>query len=139
MRMLASREHSREELRRKLGAGCTDAGKVERVLDLLERRGDLSDERFVEAYIRSRKRKGYGPLRIHGGLRERGIDDAQISERLDESDAEWRELLREAARRKFGDAPATDQGEWMKRACFLEYRGFSTAMIRDLLRGCGSQ
>ncbi|MES9874808.1 MAG: regulatory protein RecX [Candidatus Sedimenticola sp. 6PFRAG7] len=133
VRLLASREHTRAELKRKLASRSGDAELLEQVINGLEAQSLQSDSRFVEQYIDSRKRKGYGPLRIRQELQQRGVSGEMVEEWLDERDAEWSSLLAEAARRKYGDSPAIDFREKARRARFLEYRGFPTEMIRDFL------
>lgn len=133
MRLLASREHTRAELRRKLADRGHDAAVISAVLDDLAGRGLQSDERYTEQYIDLRTRKGYGPTRIRAELTERGIDEALVQDWLDPRDPAWRERLREVARAKFGDHPPADRKEMARRARFLEYRGFSQDHIRRLL------
>lgn len=133
MRLLAAREHSRAELRRKLLARSLEPDLVEQVLDDLEAQRYLSDDRFVEQYIDSRKRKGYGPLKIRAELRDKGVDNARVGRLLDAGDPEWGVLLLKEMRRKFGDSEAGDQRDQAKRARFLEYRGFPIPLIRKLL------
>ncbi|MDX1346558.1 MAG: regulatory protein RecX [Sedimenticolaceae bacterium] len=133
IRLLADREHSRLELRRKLLARDYDPGIVEEVLRSLEKQGLLSDERFTEQYINVLKRKGFGPLRMRALLRERGINDTMISERVDHREDEWRQLMIQTARRKFGDSKGEDFREKSKIARYLEYRGYPEYLIRDYL------
>jgi regulatory protein len=116
-----------------LAAKSSDQGVVDEVLDALEAQSYQSDERFVEQYIHSRKRKGYGPLRIRSELRGKGIDQTLLEAWLDERDPEWGELLQQTAARKFGDTLPADFKERAKRARFLEYRGFSAELIRRFL------
>jgi regulatory protein len=106
---------------------------VEQVLDDLEAQRYLSDDRFVEQYIDSRKRKGYGPLKIRAELQDKGVDSSRVGRLLDAGDPEWGVLLIKEMRRKFGDAEADDQRDQAKRARFLEYRGFPIPLIRKLL------
>src|SRR4051794_28793935 len=77
MRFLARREHSREELRRKLAAKA-DGDDLEAMLDDLAQRGWLSDARFAEASIRSNARRN-GPLKLARALRAKGVDDEAIA------------------------------------------------------------
>lgn len=133
IRLLAQREHSREELRRKLQSRGAECELLEQVLDGLQQQRLQSDERFVEQYVESRRRKGYGPIRIRQELRQRGLDDAEIDAWLDPRDEAWEELMREAAQRKYGSRPVTDYRERARRARFLEYRGFEPGMIRAFL------
>lgn len=133
LRLLTAREHSRAELRRKLSARCSDPDTIEKVLDGLEAQNALSDRRFVEEYVASRRRRGYGPRRIRMELRDKGVAPDLVSDWLNENDPEWDEVLREAARRKYGERPAGDFRERAKRCRFLEYRGFSPDRIRAFM------
>jgi len=133
MRLLVYREHSRMELRRKLQSRFPDSDVIEPALDGLEERGYLDEDRFVAEYLASRKRKGYGPLRIKAELQERGISKELISGCLMEDDAEWYRLMQVAAATKVGDSPVLDRKTQQKAARFLEYRGFPTSMIRRYL------
>ena len=133
IRLLADREHSRLELRRKLLARDYDPLVVEEALRSLERQGLLSDERFTEQYINVLKRKGFGLLRMRALLRERGINDTMISEWVDHRENEWRHLMIQTARRKFGDNKGEDFKEKSKIARYLEYRGYPEYLIRDYL------
>lgn len=135
VRLLASREHTLTELRRKLARKAQDDELLEQVLDGLQAQGLQSDERFVEQYIDSRRRKGYGPVRIYNELQQKGVAPELIQAWLDEGDQAWRELLQEVSHRKFGSSRPSDFKEQAKRARFLEYRGFRTELIREVLWG----
>ena len=103
------------------------------MLDSLAQQQLQSDERFAEQYIQSRRRKGYGPLRIRQELQQKGISGELIELWLDERDLLWLDLLKETARRKFGTTAPSDYRERAKRARFLEYRGFPSESIRKIL------
>jgi regulatory protein len=131
--LLARREHSRDELRRKLESRGFDAGDVNSLLDKLAAERLQSDTRFAESYIRARAARGFGPVRIRVELRERGVSDALIDEYLDEHAQRWRDALYAQYRKRFGDKPANDYRERARRGRFLQQRGFSTDMIGRLL------
>ena len=133
VRLLARREHARAELSRKLAAKGYDRAAVEPVLDDLERRRVLSDERFAEQYVAMRIRTGYGPLRIRAELCERGIDAALVASFLDDGAHDWRGCLNEVCTRKFGNGPPADRREMARQARFLVRRGFPESLVRDLL------
>ncbi len=103
------------------------------MLDGLEEKRYLSDERFVEEYLKSRKRKGYGPLRITAELQERGISKELIARYLEAQGSEWYQLLQQVAANKAGASAASDSKTQQKIARFLEYRGFPASMIRRYL------
>ena len=133
VRLLATREHSRAELRRKLLARAGEVAVVEALLDDLAARGLQSDARYAEQYVAQRAARGYGPARIRAELRERGIDEAVIADWLDERDPVWKERLAEVARKRFGAAGPADFRDRARRARFLEYRGFGAELIRRAL------
>lgn len=135
LRLLASREHSRRELERKLLARGYEAAILVGVLDTLTETGLLSDERMAEAYVAGRLRKGFGPLRLRQELRERGLDEDLIGPVIDLSPSDWLELMSRVAARKFGPSPVTDRKELARRARFLEYRGFPPDLVGRYLRG----
>lgn len=132
MDLLARREHSQRELTEKLQRRF-DAEVVRSVIAVLANEGLQSDARFGEAYWRQRSSRGYGPLRIHQELRQRGLSDQLITQSEGECDIDWYELLERTAQRKFGETPATELKEKARRQRFLMYRGFSPDMIRDVL------
>lgn len=133
LRMLAVREHSRAELEHKLIMKGHLGEAVQRVLDDLEQRRLLSDERFTDQYVAMRKRKGYGPLRIRAELRERGVASELVTTMLDEAGHDWRKLLREVRLGRFGDRPMNDRKEMARQARFLAQRGFPESLVREAL------
>jgi regulatory protein len=132
--LLVFREHSTSELRIKLLKRGFEADSLERVLTGLADRNLVSDARFVESFVDARMRKGFGPLRIRAELRERGVDDRQIGQRLDRDEEVWMALLAEVHNKKFGEHQTTGRAELARRARFLEYRGFTTAQVSRFLR-----
>ena len=139
VRLLATREHSRAELRRKLLARGGEAVVVEGVLDALAQRRLQSDARYAEQYVAQRAARGYGPARIRAELRERGIDDGVIADWLDEQDSVWKDRLAEVARKRFGAAGLADFRDRARRERFLEYRGFGAELIRRVLFAGGDE
>nr|WP_320409091.1 regulatory protein RecX [Candidatus Thiodiazotropha endoloripes] len=133
VRLLAAREHSQQELRRKLLSRHYDEALIEQVLDDLTTASLLSDGRFAESFVESRVRKGQGPLRIALELRERGISQFMIDEVLVPYEDQWQQLLGEVHDAKYGAIRAESNKELAKRARFLESRGFPSEMIRRLL------
>lgn len=132
--LLSRREHSRAELRAKLSRRFADAGALEQQLDWLAQEGYQSDRRFCELFVRTRCQQGQGPQRIARELRQRGIGDALVRELLWESDVDWGEQLHVLYRRRFGGTPITDHRERARRVRFLQYRGFSYELIRDVVQ-----
>lgn len=132
LRLLARREHSRAELRRKLAPHAEEAVDLEALLDDFARRGWLSEERFVEQTVRAKARK-YGPLKIAQHLREKGIDEAGIERGLAQARAEEGEALASAWRSRFGRPPA-DEAEKARQVRFLQQRGFPLEAVLRFLK-----
>ena len=134
IRLLARREHSVRELRRKLRQRGFDEPVVAEVLEELQRQRLLSDRRFAEMYVRYRRDRGNGPIRIQAELRRRGVAEELIDATVDLQDPDWFRLLAEVREKRFGAALPRDSREWARQARFLQHRGFPAEQIRVLLR-----
>jgi regulatory protein len=161
LQLLAQREHSRIELRRKLlayanqqPAGTTkpDAAvepgspamfarrlpptpemqaDVDALLEWLAENRHLSETRFLEARVRTRAAR-LGNLRIRQELAQHGLQLAPDEARaLRDSELA---RARQVWARKF-DGPAGDAAGRARQLRFLAGRGFSADVIRRLLRG----
>ena len=93
-----------------------------------------SDERFIESFINGRKMQGKGPLRIRQELEQKRLPDNLITAYLDESDERWQLLAQQVYRKKFGDGAAKSYQEKAKRFRFMQYRGFSPAVLQSLVK-----
>jgi regulatory protein len=132
LRLLARREHSRAELRRKLASHVEEGADLDALLDDFTKRGWLSEERFVEQTVRAKARK-YGPLKIAHHLREKGIGQEGVDRGLALAKAEEGEALAAAWRSRFGRLPA-DEAQKAKQVRFLQQRGFSLEAVLRFLR-----
>jgi regulatory protein len=130
LRHLVRREHSRAELARKLAPYAESPQAIEAVLDSLLSKKQQSDERFAEERARVLSRK-YGAARIQHDLKARGVSD-DISARVS-SAADELERARAIVQRKYRE-PATTREETAKRSRFLQSRGFSYDVIRNVLK-----
>ena len=141
LKLLSRREHSREELRRKLAEkfGRDAGGEIDSELGRLEELGLLSDLRFARAYAREVCGK-FAARRVRAELKKRGVGDDDIQAALDdvgmggENSAESelaraRELI---ARRRRTDAEDPDSiaRENAKLMRWLATRGFSFDIAR---------
>ena len=131
--MLARREHSAFEIRRKLQQRAIDEPEIDEALARLQQEGLLSDRRYAESYINQRMNKGYGPLRIALELRERGVAESDYAPYLDAGDLDWRAALEAVHDKKYRGAPCADYRERAKRIRYLQYRGFVLDKIHELL------
>ena len=133
--LLATREHSRGELARKLAARGFAEGEIRTALDAWADAGLIDEDRLAEAYVAERLRKGFGPLRIRQELRAKGLSDEQIAPHLRLAQADLLGLLAAAHDKRFGRAAAPDGRERARRGRFLEYRGFPADLIARFLHG----
>ncbi|MFT5427252.1 MAG: regulatory protein [Gammaproteobacteria bacterium] len=134
MRLLSIREHSFNELERKLNKNDDCQDDVLTVIEQLRDEDLQSDGRFTEAYIHSRLQRGFGPVRIRQELRERSISDELISLHLQANDAQWNEQVRQVREKKYGKLVPTSYPDKMKQSQFLQYRGFTSEQIRQIFR-----
>ena len=132
--LLGRREHSILELRHKLQRRGFAGDQVEVVLEELVAEGLLDEARYAEVYTHSRVDKGYGPLRIHRELRERGVAESIISTSLAELEDHWMTTLDRLYRKRFGDHPAREMGERARQMRFLRHRGFTLEQINQVFR-----
>lgn len=128
LRHLARREHSRDELARKLAPHAESPEILEGLLRELESRKQLSNERFAEVRAHWLERK-YGAAKIRQDLKAKGVAD-DIVDRVSSAGELERALT--ILKRKYR-APATTREERARRARFLQGRGFSYDTIRSAL------
>lgn len=133
LKLLAAREHSRLELRRKLAPHAESAEQLEALLDELSSKRQQSDERFAELRSRVLSRK-YGSSRIAHDLRSRGVGDEVIAAAVGEAKSTELARAKEAWRKRFGTRPANAL-EKAKQMRFLQSRGFSFDTIRAVITG----
>jgi len=133
VRLLARREHTRAELARKLAPHGTKE-EIETVLNELAQSGLQSDARFAESYLRSQAGR-LGGARLRQSLRQKGVCAELVQTQVEDLPDE---LARARAvwQKKFATVPA-DMKEWAKQARFLQGRGFSSEIIRKLLKETG--
>ena len=129
MRLLARREHSEHELRGKLSKRGHEASDIGEAVNQLAERGLLSDQRFAEAFLRSRLERGQGPLKIRAQLRERGVGSALIDAVLGEAEIDWDRRAEAARNRRFGEPPPGGRDDLARQARFLRGRGFSESQV----------
>lgn len=126
-RLLGRREYSVFELRQRLLQKWSDVDGIEsladELLDALVAENLLSDERFVESFVRSRIARHQGPLKIRAELRDKGVGDALASAELEARAGDWASLAAEwLARQHHGPVDFETRAKLYRR---LANRGFS--------------
>jgi regulatory protein len=134
--LLARRDYSTHELKKKLEERGYDEHAREVVVDDLESMGKISDERYGQNVVAYRARRGHGPARIRSQLQKSGLSRSEIDEVVKGEEApDFLALARAARVRKFGPEIPKDRKERARQARFLQYRGFSNDHIRAVLDG----
>ncbi len=128
---LARREHSRQELRRKL-LPHAGSDEIDALLDEFQRRGWLSDARYVEQVVHARRGK-VGHLKLVHELRARGVAEDLVQKAAGELRQDETAAARALWQKKFGTLPASRE-EWARQARYLQGRGFGSDVIRQVLR-----
>ena len=133
LRLLSGREHSRAELVRKLRFYEAAPGELAAVLDELQAKDFISEQRVIESVINRRSAK-LGTARIRQELQSKGLDKEAVTDAVASLQSTELERARELWRKKFGE-PATEAKERGKQMRFLAARGFSGDTIRRVLAG----
>ncbi len=133
LRLLASREHSRSELEKKLAAHEVEPGELQRALDELQAKGFISEQRVVESLLHRRAAR-LGTGRVKQELQAKGISPEAVAEAVEHLRGSEVERAREVWRKKFGE-PAADAAGRAKQMRFLATRGFGTDAIRRVVQG----
>lgn len=131
LELLSKREYSAAELAQKLKAYVSEEDDLLALIADFQARGWLSDARYTEQIVHARQAK-FGAARVAHELREKGVNDTLIAEAvagLQESEVE---RARHVWRKKFKAAPTTRE-EWAKQARFLQSRGFTFEVIKQIL------
>ena len=134
--LLAKRDYSTRELKKKLAERGYTEHAYEVVVDDLESMGKINNERYGQNVVAYRARRGHGPARIRSQLQKSGLSRAAIDEAVKGEEApDFLALARAARLRKFGPELPKDRKERARQARFLQYRGFSNDHIRAVLEG----
>jgi len=129
LRLLARREHSRQELERKLSPHAASPEALGKLLGLLQEKNQLSEARYAEERARWLSRK-YGAAKIRQDLKAKGVSEDLVARFASPQDE--LQKAREILERKYR-APAATREETAKRMRFLQSRGFSSEVIFTLL------
>ena len=129
--LLARREHSRAELQGKLAAHEQSPGQLQAILDELQAKGFINEERVIESVIHRRASK-LGAARIRQELQAKGLPPEAMAQALAQLKGTELERAREVWQRKFGHT-ATEPKEHARQARFLISRGFSAEVVRKIV------
>ncbi len=156
-RMLAIREHSRQQMRLKLIKKGFGDEAINHCIEHLIDENWLSEIRFCNSFIRSKVSKGQGLTRIESELLRLNIHQTVIEQQLDIEDIDWQQNCDQVLVKKirqlsglFGTmisvpvnfSDDSNQNKLIVKTSkqktklenFLRYRGFSTEEIRIAIK-----
>ncbi|QHM72203.1 regulatory protein RecX [Mixta intestinalis] len=147
-RILAMRDHSEAEFRRKITQSVARAATfrpgeqaeeipaelLEQVVAWCYEHQWLDDVRFAQRFVASRSRKGYGPQRIRMELAQKGIGRDLAENALAEADIDWAARAFDVAERKFGLPLPQEWKEKAKVQRYLQAKGFFMEDIQSIFR-----
>ncbi len=137
MDILAHRNHSEEELRKKL-KGLFAAEEIDQAIAFGKAKGWIPDSQerlqsVSEDLAAGLKRKGKGALYINHYLETKGLAPVQVDP------AEELEKARELVENKFSDLENMDRKEKAKVGRFLVSRGFDMEIVRKVVYGSNDE
>lgn len=131
IQFLSRREHSRQELARKLAPHAQSETELDALLNWLEQEKWLSTERFARSLLNRRASK-LGTQRILQELRQHGVSEEQALDlRAELEDTEF-ERAKQVWEKKFNQAPA-DAKEHARQYRFMASRGFSGRVLQQII------
>ena len=133
LRLLSGREHSRAELERKLTQFEEVPGTLAQVLDELQAKGFINEQRVVDSVLYRRSAK-LGTARIRQELQTKGLDPGMVLDAVASLQDTELARAREVWRKKFG-TPPVDAAARGKQQRFLLARGFSGDVVRKVVAG----
>ena len=93
----------------------------------------LSDDRFAESYVNSRRQRGFGPMRIKLELQQRGVSTDLIDVYVNFHDETWLQISLHEYEKKFGNFGANSYQDKVKCMRFLQSRGFTNDIIQKTM------
>ena len=133
LRLLSQREHSRQELERKLRPFEEVPGELAQALDFLQAKDFINEQRVLESVVNRRASK-LGASRVKQELQAKGLDPQAVSDALQGLRETELDRAREVWRKKFGQ-PALDANERARQMRFLLTRGFAAEAVRSVVSG----
>lgn len=131
LRLLSQREHSRQELERKLARYEAEPGALVAVLDELQAKGFICEERVLQSVLHRRAAK-LGAARLRQELLEKGLPRERVEQAMNGLLGSEQARASAVWRKKYGERPDTAQ-ERARQARFLIARGFSAEVVRRVL------
>ena len=135
LELLVRREHSRRDLKRKLGLRGADPEEAEAAIEKLAGLGYEDDLRFATAFARDRAHSGYGPVRIRQELAGHGLPRDQVETAIEACETDWPASARSLVDKRFTPAALAEPARRRKALDFLLRRGFDQSSAYAAIRG----
>ena len=135
LRLLGAREYARAELARKLAPHAEHAGQIDSLLDELEVKGFISEQRAAESVVHRRAPR-LGAARIRQELRAKGLSPDLVQRTVAGLQPSEVARAHQVWSSKF--SPQAERGDAAARARqmrFLLARGFSADVVRRVVSG----
>ncbi len=129
--LLSRREHSSKEIRDKLLLRFDDKIVINSVITKLKENNLINNTRFAEAYVSSRKRKGFGPKKICFELLSKGVSES-VANRIINEEGGWKRAAKLVFTKKFKNGLSSDVKDSLKQKSFLKNRGFGFKEIESV-------
>jgi regulatory protein len=128
-RLLGRREYSLVELENRIRQKWPEAEDIGNLVEQLAGENLVSDQRYAEAFTRSRVQRHQGPLKIRAAMRGKGVPDSIIAAAMEAEAEHWLELAREWLQRQHpGQLDFKDKQKYYRR---LVNRGFTHDQSMD--------
>lgn len=139
LELLAGRDHSRLELRKKLASRGYAEKSLEDALEKLSAQGLINDEKFAAGWVASALRSGRGiGAKLLVDLQQRGVARETARQAISAASAEnpAEQVLAAIVARRFAsfDDETATQKERQRVYSFLQRRGFSLSSIISYFR-----
>ncbi|MFL2780254.1 MAG: regulatory protein RecX [Gammaproteobacteria bacterium] len=133
MNALSRREHSEKEIYLKFINLVDSKNNLLEEIVKLKEEGLISNQRYAEAYIRSRFHSGFGPVRIKYELGKKGVIETMIIKAFQETDLDWDDKLKSEFKKKY-ESNEVKNLNINKISKFFLYRGFDLEKISKLIK-----
>lgn len=136
--LLVRREHSRQELTRKLVARGIPEDEAVAAVERMSEAGWQDDTRFACSLARTRAAAGYGPLWIRSELTAHGLAGSAVEQAFaalaESGDDDWTARARDLVHRRHGPPGQLSLALQRKASDLLIRRGFGGDTVRAAIR-----
>ncbi|GAB2493698.1 regulatory protein RecX [Arenimonas alkanexedens] len=134
LELLVRREHSRRDLKRKLGLRGADPEEAAAAIEKLAGLGYQDDVRFATAFARDRAHSGYGPVRIRQELAGHGLPHDHVEQAIEACETDWPVSAQALIDKRFRPDVLAEPAKRRKAVDFLLRRGFDPASAYAAVR-----